>query len=308
MEKIFNLFLFVEKNKITEIGAVIYAPEIQDQQKIDFLRERVHQYCNTCDRFKLKKPLSWWDYQAMVRLGTNFKVFEDVFQHFEANIDPLCVITPIVDNIPTFDTITDTSCLHFSELVINLIPKKGIMIDYLQGYVNDGFFDIPRLINDDYFLAIKLCLQNKLYISSAKLLMSFLDTIAFLDSSNEDGNFKLWLKTYADVECLGVTEDELWEYRNGLLHMSNLNSKKIRSGKIKPIILYIGPLIMLNNQKDEEHKYLHYKSLLDVIVKALEKWIQTYVNNPEKLTAFVKNYDLTVSDVRISVLHPHQPA
>jgi hypothetical protein len=52
------------------------------------------------------------------------------------------------------------------------------MKDYLVEYTGPEGFDFGRLINDDYFLAIKLLFQNGRYVSAAKLLMSCVDTLA----------------------------------------------------------------------------------------------------------------------------------
>ena len=56
------------------------------------------------------------------------------------------------------------------------------MPDYLRRYTANGQFDLPRLINDDFFVPIKLLFNNKHYVSSAKLLLIFVDTISFLES------------------------------------------------------------------------------------------------------------------------------
>ncbi len=44
------------------------------------------------------------------------------------------------------------------------------------------------------------------------------------------GNFSKWLAAYADLTPLGVTAKELWEFRNGLLHMINLSSRAVTAG------------------------------------------------------------------------------
>lgn len=308
MERIFNLFLFVEQNTIIELGSAVYEVEGLEHQKTDFLRQRATIDFRTCERFNLKTPLPWRNYQAMLRLGTNIEIFEGIFQHYGAPIDPLCVITPIVDNIPTFDINVGMGPLNLSELQSTPVSEPGIMADYLETYVTEGKFDLPKLINDDFFLAIKICFNNGKYVSSAKLLMSCLDTIAFIDSGDEKGNFKSWLKRYADLTRLGITEDELWELRNGLLHMTNVQSRKVRSGKVKPIILYVGHLNPPDVPKNDQNKYVNLHALLDVVVQALENWLRTYVDHPKKMVDFVKNYDIIVSDVRVSVFYSPQPA
>ena len=131
--------------------------------------------------------------------------------------------------------------------------------------------------------------------------MSFLDTVAFVDLGDTPGNFSKWLAAYADLTSLAVTAKELWEFRNGLLHMTNLSSRAVTTGTTAPLILYWGterPTVAPRNP--ENAKYLDLKGLLDVILAAVIKWVETYNGNPEKLLEFVERYDLTISDARLA--------
>jgi hypothetical protein len=190
------------------------------------------------------------------------------------------------------------------------------MVDYLNTYISDGHFDLPRLINDDYFKAIKLLYNAGHYVSAAKLLMSFLDTIAFVDMGDVSSNFTLWLERYADLTALGITSKELWEYRNGLLHMTNLNSRAVAKGLTAPLIVYVGGHIpqTITNIPDDliarpraelgltqvGVKYFNLKELLNTVAGAVSKWIEDCNRNPNKLVDFVQRYDLTVSDSRVA--------
>lgn len=109
------------------------------------------------------------------------------------------------------------------------------MKNYLLEYMKPNGFDLPRLLNDDYFNAIRLLWNNKQYVSVMKLLLSFLDTVAYLDSGDTPGNFQKWLNNYADITSLDVTADELWELRNSLLHMTNSDSRKVARGEVRRI-------------------------------------------------------------------------
>jgi hypothetical protein len=176
------------------------------------------------------------------------------------------------------------------------------MVDYLKAYVRDGEFDLPRLINDDHFSAIKLLFNSGHYVSAAKLLMSFLDTIAFIEMGDVKGNFVLWLRTYADLTLLGIIAEELWELRNGLLHMTNLNSRSVQAGKVPRLFFYVGPLNSLQSSTPGE-KCFNLKQLIDVVAKALSKWTATYNSDRSKLLDFVSRYDLTISDSRLTFLN-----
>ena len=99
---------------------------------------------------------------------------------------------------------------------------RGAVPDYLVHYTTENIFRFTELINDDYFKAIRTLLNAELYVSSAKLLMSCVDTLSFVEYSNVSGNFTKWLDAFVDLAPLGITSGELWEFRNSVLHMSNL--------------------------------------------------------------------------------------
>ena len=42
------------------------------------------------------------------------------------------------------------------------------MVDWLEKYTSEAGFDFSRLINDDYFLAIKLLYNNRYFVSCKK--------------------------------------------------------------------------------------------------------------------------------------------
>jgi len=174
------------------------------------------------------------------------------------------------------------------------------MLDYLNEYVTDGQFDLPRLINGDYFVAIKLLYNARTFVSCAKLLMSFIDTVAFIDAGDVPDAFILWLKTYADLAPLGISPKELWEFRNGLVHMTNLRSRAVASGRTVPLIFYVGSPSQPLPPNPGGAKYFNLKALLDAIALAVSRWIETYNNNHEKFLDFVSRYDLIVSDSRMS--------
>lgn len=70
--------------------------------------------------------------------------------------------------------------------------------------------------------------KSGLYVSSLKLLLSAVDTMAFLVTGNNSSkDFKEWLNKYVDLSIVGINADELWEHRNALLHMTTLDSRKV---------------------------------------------------------------------------------
>src|SRR5690606_9143663 len=99
---------------------------------------------------------------------------------------------------------------------------------------------LSELLNDDYFKAIKLLFNAGHHVSSAKLLMSCVDTLAFVEHGDVRGNFTDWLDAYVDLEPIGISALEVWEFRNSILHMTNLASRQVLAGKVSSIAPYIG--------------------------------------------------------------------
>lgn len=172
-------------------------------------------------------------------------------------------------------------------------------MDYLKTYIQDGAFDVPRLIHDDFFVAIKLCFNNKKYISCTKLLMSFIDTMGFVEFGNDASAFIKWLKKYVDLSKLNLTAEELWEHRNALLHMSTLESRKIEKGLSPILVAYIGNPILVPKPPPGE-KWYDLHGLLMEIKEGIGTFIKEYVEN--NIESFIERYDKTLSDTRYLIL------
>jgi hypothetical protein len=306
-ETVYNLFLYVEDSLIRELGIATHQLDGTEEEKLSTLQALVDQDFKTAKRYHIEHGLEWRRYQALMRLGRQLEVFEGVFRDCNAPINPLVVITPIVDESPKIVAVSGMGPLALDKLRETPQAQPGVMVDYLEAYVEDGQFDIPRLINDDYFSAIKLLFNAGHFVSAAKLLMSFLDTVAFIDLGDVRGNFSEWLDLYADLNPLGITSKELWEFRNGLLHMTNLRSRAIASGVVAPLIFYVGsPKVPIPESRDGS-KFFSLKLLIDATAAAVERWIKTYNVMPQKLAAFISRYDLTVSDSRVAYMSFDQP-
>src|SRR5688572_7521764 len=103
-------------------------------------------------------------------------------------------------------------------------------VDYFGRFFTDEGFDFGGLINADFFQPIRILFQNQHYVSATKLLVVAIDSIAHIEHGDVRGGFVKWLDQYADLSQLGITAEELWEQRNSLLHMSNLDSRKVQAG------------------------------------------------------------------------------
>jgi hypothetical protein len=174
---------------------------------------------------------------------------------------------------------------------------QEIPIDYLETYVTDGGFDVPRLINDDFFLAIRLCFQAGHYASCSKLLVCFIDTIGFVryGADTKVPPFVTWCDAYMDMKKLGVTSDELWEHRNALLHTTTLMSRKITAKKSAMLVCYVGNLPARVTPPLGE-KWFNLNHLIDEVAQGISRFIADFVSHEPEL--FMKRYDLIISDRR----------
>lgn len=161
-------------------------------------------------------------------------------------------------------------------------------VDYFGEYFNEEGFDFSRLLNDDFFQPVRILFNAKHYVSASKLLVIAIDSVSFVEYGDiKENSFMKWLKTYSDIEKLGITAEELWEHRNSLLHMSSLTSRKVASGKVRSLVSYVGTL---HPDVDLDTKKTGYYSLYDLIQvfgKACGKWLPTYGTERDKINSFV---------------------
>ena len=229
--------------------------------------------------------MPWREFEAMNRLNPFVGA---LVQSGVAGEDDVYCVTHIVDDEVRVDDTRD-------EMSDELVP------DYLTAYWSECGFDFPQLINDDYFEAIHLLWNNRKYISSMKLLFSAIDTIGFLEYGPNGGNcFTRWLDDYCDLGLLGVTSDQLWELRNSLIHMTNLNSRKVHSGKT------VGLLPQFKHpDRDvptfaDGMKAFHVARFVTIVLpEGIEKWLVSYNRNRGKFAEFVERYDTVVSEARL---------
>ena len=170
--------------------------------------------------------------------------------------------------------------------------------DYLTHYMTEEGFDLSQLVNDDYLLAIKLLYNNRHYVSALKLLMSFIDTIAFLEFDDTHRNFQKWLDQYVNLSDLQIVSDELWEMRNSLLHMTNVDSRKVRKGDVQRLMFYIGTLTKGLPDKTDEAKYFELMGLIRAVAYGVDRWANSYNIDRTKFQIFVDRYDRIISDSR----------
>jgi hypothetical protein len=293
-ETIYNLFLMFCDGLCREIRYATHDVDLDDDDALVFLARHIAVDLNNSQPINLSRPFSVDDLEAHARLGLSQQLWDEAFVHLNASEQPLSIVTNVVDGVPQtkFQTQIGDPDIYLRN---DLAP--GIeMDDWIIRYRTSEGLDIPRLINDDYFIAIKLTFNAKLYVSSMKLLLSAIDSLAYIEYGEYGQNvFIKWMDAYADLSPLAITADELWELRNGLLHMTNLDSRKVQTEKVRRISFHIGlqPYI----DCDGTHSFSFYE-LIQIMARSLPKWLESYNKNPSKLIDFVKRYDRTISDRR----------
>jgi hypothetical protein len=285
-EQVFNFLYFVKGDIIQEFGFVVHEFDGTDNEKSMFLQSQIDKDYPNSERFPAirgGKPMRVDAYTASMRLGTHLEVFEEVFNRYNANANPLCCVSAIVNGKPRIDEVSDHGPLRYRENAE----------DYLDQYLSSEGFDLPELINHDYFEAIRLLFNNAHYTSCMKLLVSCIDTIAFLEYGDQTGVFQSWLKRFADLQRVNITASQLWELRNSLLHMSNLDSRKVLAANEKRISFCVAARGTVSKPTGAIH-YFNLLDLIDVFGAAMSKWIQSINVEPDKFAVFVERYDPVV--------------
>lgn len=295
-EVIYNIFLMWEDNVCSAIRYATHEVEMDDEAAIKFLQSRIQADLHASKKFKLDTSFTVDEYNARMRLGQSHWLYDPVFTALSAGEQPLHVATQVVNNIPQ---VRFSSSIGDPDIYLREDMTDGVsMPDWLIKYTKGTTIDLSELINDDYFLAIKLTFNAKLYVSSMKLLLSAIDSIAYIEYGDKPAIFEKWLTAYADISHLGITPKELWEMRNGLLHMTNLNSREVNKKRVRQISFSVGTKDF--HERDGIH-YFSFHGLIQAYAVALVKWLETYNSDTEKRVDFVDRYDKTISDSRLAV-------
>ena len=297
-ESIFNLFMIFEHGVASHYRACSHFVEGSDEEKLAFIRARVETDYQSAREFALQRNFTPEQWRAATRFGDELEYFEAAFVEFKAGPYPLYCLTPVVDGVITIDQVGNT--VPFRGDQVTAREGRGAVQDYLVHYVDGKHFRFNALINNDYFKAIKLLFNAGLYVSCAKLLMSCIDTLAFVEFGDVPGNFTRWLDSYVDLKALGITSDELWEFRNSVVHMTTLKSRKVAAGKVSPIAPYVANPATVLSPSPGSLKPFNLHSLIVNVTVGIEAWLKSYNQDRNKFLTFIERYDLTISDSRFA--------
>lgn len=132
------------------------------------------------------------------------------------------------------------------------------------------------------------------------MLVCMIDSLAHVEYVDTKAcPFIDWLRSYAQLDGLGITAEELWEHRNSLLHMSNLDSRRVRAGATRRLMMYVGELPAGVPRETEEAKYFDFRALVFAVADACGRWFQSYNVERSKIDQFVERYDRITSDNRM---------
>ena len=171
--------------------------------------------------------------------------------------------------------------------------------DYLTKYMRPEGFDMPALLNDDFIQPVRMLWNAKHYVSALKLLLSATDTLSYLALGDIDSPFKQWLTQFGDVSSIGVSVEELWELRNGLLHTGGSDSRKVKARQVERLVAYIGELPPGSPTRDAAAKWFSLWGLILVVQNATGAWLAWMNENPEHFPAFFERYDGIAADSRL---------
>ena len=303
-ERVFNIFIYFNEGIAIEYGMRHHRVGGTDSDKVTFLLAHIEQDHSIARRFRLSRTFRPEEWLAAFRHGGVLGYFEEAFRLFRAPAAPVSCVTSIVDGTIMVDRQIGTE--PFRGDMVTAQEGRGTVPDYLVHYTTENTFRFTELINDDYFKAILTLFNADLYVSSAKLLMSCVDTLSFVEYGDVPGNFTKWLDAFVDLAPHGITSGELWEFRNSVLHMTNLELRKVVSGKVSPIMPYVGGPRTIPVVSPNLPKPFNLYGLITTIGEGIGRWGEAYNADRDKLLKFIERYDTTISDSRMAwFAYPH---
>jgi len=313
-ETIFNLFPICNNDIISTIGFRVHEFTGTDEEKMNFLLSRVEtdvkemKYIKVSENYKVKLPtgeetfgLTKERFNNLLHNGTEGILYEPIFQLFDAPQNPLSVSTMFVDGQIKISKQMEFQNAPKTEFTENI--TESIAEHYLSKFVTDDSFLLGDLINEDFIEGIRLLFLNQKYVSCLKLLMSAIDTFAFIEFGDVKDNFKNWLIKYCNLLNVKVTEDQLWELRNSILHMTNSRSRKVMQNNVERLAFYVSDNDVDFMTTNGEANYFNLLTLINSINNGIENWCESYNLDKGKFETFCERYDSIISDSRYNRLY-----
>jgi hypothetical protein len=144
--------------------------------------------------------------------------------------------------------------------------------------------DITQWYEDAFFRGIRITFNERCFTSSIKLLVSAIDAMAFVAYGDTSGkHFIQWCNQFMNLSNVGITAEELWEHRNALLHMTTLESRKVKKGLVRRILPIVGPKELSPGAHSESgDKIYPFYTLVTEFAQGLSRYTEA-VNADETL-------------------------
>ena len=303
MEAIYNIYLYFDPDdRCDRVGYAAHDLEEDDDLDRQLLQKNVKADLQRAIKVKLTKPFTRQEYNTSCRIGNERALYDEALVKAGAGQTPLVLVSPVVKGKVTYNYSSQIGDFDIGEAAA-AAGEHGQMVDWFGKYFTESGLRFTDLIHDDYFAAIRLTYQKGLFVSSMKLLLSCIDSLSYVEYGDlrDPPSFVRWLKAYADLQPLGITPEELWELRNGLLHMTNLNSTNVRKNSVRRISFRVGQSGTVLPDSGSIY-FFEFRALIDAVGQAIGQWANSYTVDREKINKFVERYDETVSDGRLAIV------
>lgn len=305
-ETIYNIYLHLDADDVChELSFTPHEWAGSDDDAFQFLRNAMSDDFDVSLRVKLDTSFSLNAYYSRWRLGIGHLLFDPIFKSGGANETGLFVATVVRGGRPAVDLTLkgDDTNIYLNTALMG----GGIMDDWMIKYKTSAGIDVPKLIDDDYISPVRLLFREGKFLSSMKLLLIAIDTFGFIEFGNKKRKdqaslFVQWLNSYVDLTPVHITAEELWEMRNGLLHMSNLNADRVNRMKVRRISFYVSSGSIDVGREQNGIFYFEYSALMRALSFGLTGWFKSYNQEGDKFVEFVERYDGIVADGRVTRL------
>lgn len=101
-EVILNIYVVIEKDKVTEFRAKEYDRSGSDDEKIAFLKSIAREDFETAEVFNapVDRAGNFMPYKRFAKFekqGSHFQLFESIFTTYDIPENPLICVTPVMD-------------------------------------------------------------------------------------------------------------------------------------------------------------------------------------------------------------------
>ena len=102
METILNIYLLIDNGLVTSFKSISYEMDGTDEVKIDYLKTRAKEDYSKAITFnapqnKNNKFMSYNKFHKLEKNGMQYRLFEEIFEKYNAPQNPIVCVTPVVD-------------------------------------------------------------------------------------------------------------------------------------------------------------------------------------------------------------------